>query len=221
MRSHQENKRVHRAHQEGGILLIVLLLVIMFTGFGLIAMRHTRAELRAAGYYLDNNQCAQVARTAAAMAATNLRLYMDETCNDNESHHHYMSTNIHNTGPFQMRFSPAFQWSNDCPVSAGNVPGPSGAVGSFQADGGLALTNVINTEPRARVTMEHEKPLRAPPPPGFTDRCEDGTYCFYDFTIVSRAQYGTLRSSTQKSQFTRSACVDKGQVRVGPIMKFD
>ena len=56
--------------QEGAILFVVMLLIIMFTGLGLLAMRHTRQELRSTGAYFDNMQAASLAESALAMAAT-------------------------------------------------------------------------------------------------------------------------------------------------------
>ncbi len=224
MRVYREIAHASRNRQEGGILLIVLFFIIMFTGLGLLAMRHTRAELRSAGHYLDNSQCGELARAGTAMAATDLRLYFDERCDDDRSHLNDLSNLIYTPPPYKLRFSPAFQgdiWpANDCPVSAGSVPDPED-VGAFQADAGLALSPIISAEPRAKLTMEHSTPLRAVPPPGFSVNCEDWTYCWYDFRFVSRAEYGIIRSSTQKSRFVSSGCSDRGQMRVGPIRKFD
>ena len=63
--------------QEGAILFIVMLLIIMFTGLGLLAMRHTRQELRSTGAYFDNMQAASLAESALAMAATDNKLSSD------------------------------------------------------------------------------------------------------------------------------------------------
>ncbi len=63
--------------QEGAILFVVMLLIIMFTGLGLLAMRHTRQELRSTGAYFDNMQAASLAESALAMAATDIKLSSD------------------------------------------------------------------------------------------------------------------------------------------------
>lgn len=54
-------------------MLMVVLLVIMFTGLGMLAIRHTRGELRSAGAFMDSAQAAAAAETAVLMVATDMR----------------------------------------------------------------------------------------------------------------------------------------------------
>jgi Tfp pilus assembly protein PilX len=71
------HKPKSRATEAGYVLIIVLLLIIMFTGLGVLAMRHTRQELRSAGAYLDATQAADLVRGALALVATDLRTSSD------------------------------------------------------------------------------------------------------------------------------------------------
>ncbi len=67
-------------------MLMVVLLVIMFTGLGMLAIRHTRGELRSAGAFMDSAQAAAAAETAVLMVATDMRKNwrrQNDRCPDN------------------------------------------------------------------------------------------------------------------------------------------
>jgi Tfp pilus assembly protein PilX len=71
---HGQVKRNRKRGKEGGlVLLMVLLLVIMFTGLGLMAMRHTQGEIRSSGAYMDSLQASALAEGALAMAVTDIK----------------------------------------------------------------------------------------------------------------------------------------------------
>ena len=56
-----------RQGQEGAVLLVVMLLIIMFIGLGVLAMNHTRSEMRATMSYLDATQAENCAEAVLLM----------------------------------------------------------------------------------------------------------------------------------------------------------
>ncbi len=193
------------------MLLMVLLLVILFSGLGLMAMQHTCTELRTAGAYLDNNQAAAVAEAAIAMVATDMRLYWDYRCNGTTAYYsQFADATLNQLPPYTLQFSPAFDNStgdNSCPTSAGQVP-----------DGELAGTTDFGshtTGSRASVTLTHGAPTCAPCPSGFSG---GDTYAWYWFTATSQATYGPAQTAAQVIRGT--ATVD-ARMMIGPLLAFD
>ena len=66
-------RRGPRKSEAGVIMLLVVLLVVMFTGLGLLAMRHTRGELRSGGAFRDSVQAESAAEAGILMVATDIR----------------------------------------------------------------------------------------------------------------------------------------------------
>ena len=180
--------------QEGIVMLLILLLVLMFTGLGLMAMRHTRGELRTTGAYLDNLQAAALAEAAIIMTAADMRLYWDYGCKNlsdpdnpnNDIDYEYQYRNFYSGSPDrQMSFSPAFQGGDpdNCTAGTGQLPDPR-----LNGQLPLAITESLSF-PRASVTVTH-KPYECAyvmeGDSGETDR----TFDYYWITVEAEADYG-------------------------------
>lgn len=188
-------------------MLIILLLVLMFTGLGLLAMRHTRGELRAAGAYLDSVQAAALAEAAVIMAATDLRFYDEYACiNDGAEVNYRTQYSSLSSGERMMTFSPAFQGGNPnmCAAAMGQLPDPQ-----LSGMSPLADTAVLSV-PRASVQVFHSPKIEAPWPPGFSP-VED--YGFYWYTIRATATYGEQSTA---GMVTTGQATARARVYMGP-----
>lgn len=195
-----------RKRQRGAVLLMVLLLVVMFTGIGLLAIRHIRGEMRSAGAYRDSLQAAAIAEAAISLVATDMRLYWDYTCAASGDNY---STQFHalsgsNTG-LRLKFSPAFRANADCPDDPGLIPDVELSGGS-----GLAKTSFFS-DSVAGVTITQDYPVEAPPPPGFSD---DENSKFYYFNVESTATYG---HKDTPSGMERGEAVARSRMLIGPL----
>lgn len=233
IREHTRRARRDAGGQEGAVLLIVLLLILMFTGLGLLAMRHTRQELRSAGAYKDNSQATALAEGALAMMATDLKRSADY---------------------YQAQFSLA---DYQAPSSDGGVDGteyniPLNPVlfpdvpGSYCAanptlegcvhqlswsseiaddtqddDDGVdpwaASSEILHLyNDRAVTTVTQFQPRIGPCPPGYS--CDDEqNYGWYIFTVEAESIYGGAYYAEANANYEKGRAVGKGRMTIGPI----
>jgi hypothetical protein len=205
----------NRAGQRGAVILVVMLLVIMFTGLGLLAMRHTRLELRSTGAYLDASQAAALADGALAIVATDLRLSSD--------YYQFMFTNSEHDGmsvdggmeEYEIPISEELQLtSGDAgPATDGIIPQLSGTLAS-----NAELGAIYGTEAVTRV--KHTIPALAPCPPGYS--CNDEqNYAWYYFLVNATAEFGPrVASDPEHPLYESGRARARGRVMVGPIAAY-
>jgi Tfp pilus assembly protein PilX len=215
--------------EEGMVLLMVLLLVVMFSGLGLLALRHTQAELRSSGAYMDSTQAAEAAEAAVMMVATDMRRNWRYPNASNKCLNYYtkfqQAVENNTQEDIQIGFSDVFNTSDDCshigglPVSALNSSAPLALTGGSSGPSAHSL---------ARVSLRQSAPRQAPPPPGFSSDDEARTYGWYYFTVTSRAQYGygsaatasETDTDTQESEevvTVRGKAVVRSLMKIGPL----
>jgi hypothetical protein len=207
----------HRPGEEGVVLLLVLLLVIMFTGLGLLAMRHTQGELRSASSYMDATQATEAAEAAIMMAATDMKHNWSAT-SDCASRINYATAflNARNSGqrdgitvPFSDRFS------QTCDPDAGPELMPDPGLNGTEP---LAKTDMLSRA-FAKVSLEYSTPVPAPPPPGFSTDIEGLTYCWRYVSTRSEAQFGY--GATEASKVTSGNAVVSSHMKIGPVFDFE
>lgn len=193
-------------------MLMVLLLVVMFTGIGLLAIRHIRGEMRSAGAYRDSLQAASAAEAALAMQATDMRLYFDVTCDDGESYHTQFVEyrNASATRGLRLKFSPYFRGGEACVDDPGLVPDAELSGASALARTTLFANSV------ARVTLEQDFPIPAAPPAGFSSK-QAQNYGFYYFTLESKATYGHRNAP---AGMEKGEAIARSRMMIGPITRF-
>ncbi|MDD5306824.1 MAG: hypothetical protein PHU25_05835 [Deltaproteobacteria bacterium] len=200
------SKHGRRERQDGAILLVVLLLVIMFTGLGLLAMRHTQFELRSAGSYLDSTQAASLAESAIAMVATDMRRNWDIPPGDNYKTQFTTSTlqsGIH------LRFSPKLDPGMD--HDAGVIPDDE-----LSGRTPLALTPTLSAA-FADIAIEQRSPILAPPEKGFSTTNDNRNYDWYYFEMKSEASYGAPLTNAASALYARGRAAALSRIMIGPI----
>lgn len=221
---------VNRPRQQSGlVLLTVLLLVIMFTGLGLLAMRHTTGELRSTGAYLDSTQAAAVAEAAISMVATDVRLNWDHPpgvagggCDTYLNYRAQLNQNLGNSGSdagvgtdnenIRLNFSPTFDVN--CASAAGKLPDSRMSNGAPLAQT-AALGNAF-----ADVTVFHRQPILAPATAraGYTHSSDDNlTFDWYFFEVTSKAEYGALQSVSTRA---KGEAIARSRMVIGPLLAF-
>lgn len=200
-----------RHGQEGIVLLMVLLLVLMFTGLGLLAMRHTQGELRSAATFMDSIQATEAAQAAILMAAKDMTDNWDANhpC-DNYRKRLWIDTP---NGPVHATFSNRFNTSGDC-GAVGEMPDP-GLAGTAP----LAATSELSTN-TARVTLEYSNIVPAPPPTGANASGKEGIegMDWFYVTVTAIANYGP-----DPTLFTNPNLVNEGRavvtahLKIGPV----
>jgi hypothetical protein len=198
-----------RGGQAGYVLILVLLLIIMFSGLGVLAMRHTRQELRSSGAYLDATQAADLVRGALALVATDLRrssdyyeyqLLASETASGDAGVEEYEI-------PLNETLFPSSTCAST--THAGCVaylttPGLYGAEALYGVD--------------VTTYMTQKAPQVGPCPPGFS--CfDDQNYGWYTFTVDATASYGS-KSKDSSTLFELGRAQGRGRMTVGPISVF-
>jgi Tfp pilus assembly protein PilX len=208
-----QKSKLERKRQEGTVLLMVLLLVVMFTGIGLLAIRHIRGEMRAAGAYRDSVQAAAVAEAAIALAATDMRLYWDYTCDTGGYNYYTQFLGFSGTtNGLKLKFSPAFRGGAECADDPGQVPDTE-----LSGSASLAKTSLFS-DSVSGVTIEQDYPINAPAPPGFSSKQENQTYGFYYFNIQSSATYGHRNTP---SGYEKGEAIARSRMLIGPILAFN
>ncbi len=212
-------ERTRAKEQSGIVLLTVLLLVVMFTGVGLMAMRHTQGELRSAGAYLDSTQAALAAEAGLAMVTTDMRLNFEDESEDCVSYAAQFNTatwddTAFRSGGEKTFFSPAF--NPDCSTyPAGTVPLPE-----LAGTSPLAQTPVL-ANATANVVIVQERPVLAGPPPGFSGDGQNQSYDWYYFSVHSTASYGVPSTSGGTLPlYVRGNAEAEARVMIGPVIAF-
>lgn len=178
-----------RSAQQGTVLLVVIMLVVMFTGLGLLAMRHTHGEMRSAGAYADAQQAAALAESGLSILTTDIKLGFraaeaGDDC-DKDSYKVALDkwfADSGNTGPARLPLS--IELDRTC-VSTAEKQIP---------DSRLSGTEPLGIAPAlgggySDITLEIlEEPLRAAACPGFTNNTD--LIKNYRFEVRSRASFG-------------------------------
>jgi len=202
------------------VLLVVILLVLMFTGLGLLAMRHTRQELRSTGAYMDSAQAGKLAEGALAIVATDLRLSSD--------YYQFMFTGS-NFEQIEAAGDAGVQGEQyDIPLSELLAEPDAGSSenGKISYLSGPLATNADEAAlygVAGETVVSQGGPVMAPCPPGYS--CNDEqNYGWYYFTINSTASYGpdpgsmTAAPGTPLYEYGRARA--RGRVTVGPIAAY-
>jgi Tfp pilus assembly protein PilX len=208
----RQGKERHLERQEGMVLLMVLLLVLLFTGLGLLAMRHTQGELRSAASYMDSAQATEAAEAAVMMAATDMKInwdrnhacqnYKTRLCDD-------PNNGVVRTG-IPVTFSRRFDSSGSCDTGVPD-PGLSGAEP-------LAETDALSTN-YAEVNLTFAAAERAPAPPGnsndLNSETEHQTYGWFYITATSAARFGADPTLYPMAPSGRAQVTSN--MKIGPI----
>jgi hypothetical protein len=209
------SKSRNRAQQRGMVILVVMLLIILFTGLGILAMRHTRLELRATGAYRDATQAAALADGALAIVATDLRISSD--------YYQFMFLNSEYDGmsvdggveEYEIPLSEDLQLaSGDAgPATDGIIPQLSGTLASNPELGALYGAEAITR-------VKHTAPALGPCPPGYS--CNDEqNYAWYYFLVNATADYGPQVSGNPEHPLYESGRARaRGRVMVGPVAAY-
>ena len=209
-----------RSGERGTVLLVVILLVLMFTGLGLLAMRHTRQELRSTGAYMDSAQAGKLAEGAVAIVATDLRLSSD--------YYQFMFTSsnfeqIEAAGDagvqgeqYEIPLSDLLAEPDAGTSDDGKISYLSGTLATNPDE--AALYGVVGNS-----VVTQGGPVMAPCPPGFS-WFDEQNYGWYYFTVNSTATFGpdpgniTSVPDTPLYEFGRAKA--RGRVTVGPIAAY-
>ena len=229
--------------QEGAILFIVMLLIIMFTGLGLLAMRHTRQELRSTGAYFDNMQAASLAESALAMAATDIKLSSDfYRAAFSSAEFNIIDADAGPTEDFldvehaiPLNPEPGLRDIGTHPILFGTVPvgycaDHVGTVAacvhqlSYPISGNTDFDDMMGIW--ARTTIRQTTPKIGPCPPGYS--CSDEqNYGWYIFTVDATSIYGQGGYQVGGSaavpdgfNYTQGRAEARGIMTVGPIGVF-
>jgi hypothetical protein len=188
------------------VLLVVLLLVIMFTGLGLLAMRHTQFELRSASSYLDSTQAASLAESAIAMVATDMRRNWDIPPGNNYKTQFAAATV--NSG-LKLHFSPKLDPGMD--HDAGVIPD-----NELSGKTPLALTPTLSGA-FSDIALEQRSPILAPPENGFSTTNDNRNYDWYYFEVRSEASYGAPLTNATTALYARGRASALSRIMIGPI----
>jgi len=227
MRRHNIYKRHNKKGQDGAILIIVMMLVLMFTGLGLLAMRHTRHELKSAGAYMDATQAGALVEGALAMVSTDLRQSADYyQWKYNSTDATSSSTLSFYAQQYEIPLNPGL--FNDtvvgtiCDFTDNTVPGGCIKELSSPLTGNDAMYGA-----KVLTSLSHNQPIIGPCPPGFS--CSgDQNYTWYIFTVNATATYGPNDGAAvdlaagynEDDLFGRGRAQGRGRLTVGPIATY-
>jgi hypothetical protein len=222
---HKTRLVLRRAERQGGaVLLLTLLFVAMFSGLGILAMRHTQAELRSAGTYVDSAQAELLAVAGIAMIATDIKTnwskkdlnwsaewstYKDQfTAMEYEALSGDDDDDTDNTHEprVELKFSPMFGGGAH---DAGVLPDEQ-LTGVMQLGATSVLANAFVT-----TEMKHEMPILAPSEAGFSSSSDDNvTYSWYYFTTTNKAYFG----SPETHKRSQGQAVARSRMVIGPLL---
>lgn len=202
--------------QDGVVLLMVLLLVVLFSGLGLLAMRHTQGDLRSSGAYLNSTQAAAAAESAIMMVATDMRRnwqYPNESSCLNYYNRFQQAMYNSENEKIKIGFSDVFNTSDAACEHRGRVP-----LNALRGAAPLALTGGPLSHGYADVQLYQTAPEIAPPPPGFSSDDEASTYDWYYFTVTAEAAYGYGPSLGENDALTvKGSAVVRSHMKIGPV----
>ncbi len=220
MRMHMsEIKRDMARTQRGFVLIMVLLLVILISGLGLLAVRHSRQEARSTGAYVDSTQAVALVESAMAVAITDLRASPDYY------REHFITPN---TGTMEIvgddmnlwEVKYAFMLSDDF-FTTGTTATCNPASDTDCPQGFIPdLSNLSSgTNADYQTIITYDPPLVGPCPPGYS--CfDDQNYAWYVFGVNVTVRFGTSYAFWN-TQFVETArATGKGRVTIGPIAAY-
>lgn len=203
MRNH---RTIRRGGEAGYVLIIVLLLIVMFTGFGILALRHTRQELRASGAYIDATQAAELVRGALSLVATDLRSSSD--------YYQFSFLSAENADGGVADESYEIPLNEDLFTASACASSSHGGCIAYLSTPGLYGPEALyGVDVETYVT--HASPEVGPCPPGFS--CfDDQNYGWYTFRVGATAAYGATQKSSS-TLFELGRAEGEGRMTVGPI----
>jgi hypothetical protein len=191
------------------VLLMVMLLVILFTGLGLLAMRHTQGELRSAASYMDSTQATEAAEAAVMMAATDMKLNWEDNHTGDDYKFHLCDAPLAGgptTGISSVTFSDRYTGGD---VDAGAMPDDELAGRVYLGVNGVIKTNF------ASVTLTYDAAENAPAPPGFSNDLDDQTFGWFYVNTTSTATYGPDPSEYPNAPRGRAQVTS--YMKIGPV----
>ncbi|MBN2342675.1 MAG: hypothetical protein JXX29_16650 [Deltaproteobacteria bacterium] len=207
------NKKIQKRRGERGfVLIIVLLLIIMISGLGLLAVRHTQQEARATGAYADSTQAVALVESGMAVAITDLRAapdYYRVMFSDPSAANVGAANDIWNA-EIAIPLSGSFYSSGSTSACATGQPWSTvGCIGD--------LTNMDDGNYAAyRTVITYNLPLVGPCPPGYS--CfDEQNYGWYVFGVNVDAQFGTAPSFWDRRFVVNARAQGAGRVTIGPI----
>ena len=209
--------------QRGFILILVLLLVILVSGLGLMAVRHSRQEARSTGAYVDSTQAVSMVESAMAVAISDLRASPD-----------FYRYQFINAGADQIVGS-----ATDGMWNIEYAFGLSNSFFSSDTDVGLEACSMMdsdssNVSPKGCIgdlseldegsedhltAITFDAPVVGPCPPGYS--CfDDQNYAWYIFGVNVQVRYGTSYSFWNTEFVETARAEGKGRVTIGPIAAY-
>lgn len=208
------------ASQDGNVLLLVMLLILMFSGLGLLVMRHTHGEMRSALAYYDAAGAAAVAEGAVAMIATDLLLNYDAPVSSGANYMDAFAAN-RDAGVAELPLGFSSHFDSGGVYTAGALPDPH-LNGRFTTPvTPLADTSVTPALAggTAEVQLVHLPRYPAPPPAGYSsDDASVSNTVFYYFEVRADARYGPQVASTISS-IPEGHARARTRMMIGPLPK--
>jgi Na+-transporting methylmalonyl-CoA/oxaloacetate decarboxylase gamma subunit len=209
-----------RTSQRGFVLIMVLLLIIMISGIGLLAIRHSRQEARSTGAYVDSTRAVALVESAMAVAITDLRTSPDyyrlrfiSPKSGGEKEAQEIIGDANNLWQVQYAFTLSDDfYTTGTPVACTFAEGTDCPPG-FMPD----LSNLSNSSNENYQTIvTYDAPLVGPCPPGYS--CfDDQNYGWYIFGINVSVRFGTSYGLWDRQFIETARANGKGRVTIGPI----
>lgn len=208
-----------RAAHRGNVLLMVMLLILTFSGLGMIVMRNTLGEMRSALSYYDATQAAAVAEGAVALLATDLTLNYDAPAATGFNYMDAYAANRNTaTVELPLQFSPYFD-DGSVTYAPGDLPDVN-----LNGRATTPVTPIADTTvapalatASAQVAVTHMPRYPAPPPPGYSnDDASASNMEFYYFEVRADAQYGP---STTAAAIVEGYARARTRMMIGPLPK--
>ncbi|MBN2716787.1 MAG: hypothetical protein JXX14_13125 [Deltaproteobacteria bacterium] len=227
-------KSGYPAPERGFVLIIVLLLIILVSGLGLMAVRHSRQEASSTGAYVDSTQAVALVESAMAVAISDLRgspdYYrerfispetpdMTDADSDGSADDTETPQQIIGDATDMWRVSYAFPLSNDF-YSAGTPDSCDFREGTDCPPGFVPdLSKISGAGPNYRTLLTFDAPMLGPCPPGYS--CfDDQNYAWYIFGVNSTVQFGTSYAYWNTRFVETARAQGKGRVTIGPIAAY-
>ena len=216
----------HKKQQAGFVLIIVMILIMLVSGLGLLAVRHARQEAHSTGAYVDSTQAIALAQSAMAVAITDLRKSPDYY----QYHFNDASAIVASGDIWHLKYAIKLDSGNFTKEGSvgsticvvGKVPNVKGCVqilsSPFYDSGGVDGGDDYFSGSQFYTTLTYDAPIVGPCPPGYS--CfDDQNYAWYVFGINVIARYGyTDQWTITDDKFIETARAEgKGRVTIGPI----
>lgn len=203
-----------RTAQRGFVLIIVLLLIIMISGLGLLAVRHSRQEARSTGAYVDSTHAIALVESGMAMAITDLRASPDWYRQEFTVPENMIPGAI---DMWELEYD--IDFSADLfgvgPAVCKDSTPPAGCKGDLSKDD-TASALAIGDFASYQTLITYDSPLVGPCPPGYS--CfDDQNYGWYVFGINVVARFGTAPNFWDKNFVETARAEGSGRVTIGPI----